>query len=134
MKPEKIISRRKAINNELKEIKKREHQLENKEKYLTNVCNHEIIIKNHYESKLIDGRQIDDTHCFYCHEYLGIRKYVPKNLLEKIKKAIYIDISEMEDKISTASLEDMYFSLKAKYPKATEYEIGQMMKEQIEKK
>jgi len=91
----KIMSKEKQLNLELKELRKRERKIEAQIEKLQKQCNHEIIVSNIKEQSSIPGLWSKPmTLCLLCSEYLAPRKYISQELLKKMEKAVVINIED----------------------------------------
>lgn len=114
-------------------------KIENQIEGLRKKCSHEIIVTTKETvSKKIEGMKIrSKTTCLICEKHLAPRKYMPKELIEKMNKAIKIDFNKYDnlpesfEKDGYDILKRYYFLEKAKNPELSDYEIGEILLEKI---
>ncbi|MBQ9298542.1 MAG: hypothetical protein IJ223_05925 [Clostridia bacterium] len=121
-----VFKRKKKIENELQRIRYEDWVLHKELKVLQKECNHEITVT--VENKDLGISKIR-TYCLLCGAHLTPRKYLPEELLEKMLAAVNINITK--NMLLEEELGKRYEKLKEKNWDKTEYEIGEMLKKEL---
>lgn len=134
----KIIARKRALEKELKEIKKRERKIYKKLNEIETRCGHAIIIKPIPQKT--NKFPFDRTYCLFCGEMDPfVRKLMPPELLDKMNNAINIELEDYpslctKEKHLESYLIELYCNLVKKFPKLSNKEIANKMKQELREK
>ena len=134
----KIIARKRALEKELKEIQKRERKIYKKLNEIETRCGHAIIIKPIPQKT--NKFPFDRTYCLFCGETEPFsRKWIPPELLDKMNNAINIELEDYpslctKEKHLESYLIELYCNLVKKFPKLSNKEIANKMKQELREK
>lgn len=139
----KIISRRTALMPEFENLAEKEKQLEKQQKELqmkveeiTKQCNHSIVVK--FESECpIRHTKVNTEVCLFCYcRDPYYRRYMSSDLCRKQESTCYIEkedysfLNKSDEKVLVI-LEQIYVKIREKFPKDTEEEIFEKVKEEL---
>lgn len=132
----KMLTRKKAIQQEINKKREEIRELERKQYNLKKNCNHEIMVIEYKET--IDDKTINlCSKCLFCDfAYESYFSFVPKEEKEKLNNAIYIDACDLSDNLSLRpeEVENMYIRLKNNHKNATNKKIAKMIQDEIDSK
>lgn len=134
----KIISRREILEKELIELERHEEKINKELSEISEKCNHSIMVK---PIPQVANRSFDNyTYCLFCGGVTPfVRKFKPLKSFEKMTNSVTIRMKDYpfycaKEKNVEKELRKLYCNLAKEFPKDSDEEIANKMKEELEEK